>query len=165
MSQFQKISIPKKNKTLMYAIIGIVIVIVVIAVIGILLQHPSYSNTSPTTETIPILSSGTVESFSPGYYLCENFTIQSSSYNGQITGSYTSSADINCYVLTPVEFGQFTQNPGSNGYIWASGNNGGTTISASLPPGQYSLVFYNSNIFTPDTVTVISSIIAQYTAS
>ncbi|MGC8618877.1 MAG: hypothetical protein ACP5UZ_09160, partial [Thermoplasmata archaeon] len=65
--------------------------------------------------------------------------------------------------LTPTQFGQFTQNPGGNGYVWTSGDNQGTTISASLSPGQYSLVFYNSNIITSDTITIVNSIVLNYT--
>ena len=80
------------------------------------------------------------------------------------SGSYTSSADVEVAVLTPTEFGAFTQNPSaiSNGQYF-SGDNQGTTIDVSLNSGgSYTLVIYNANIFTPDTVTIANSITLGY---
>jgi len=162
----QPIQKSKNKRKIIYIIAVVVIVLIVIFAVGIISLNNEYgssNSSSPQTYTVTVLPSGTVESLSPGYYYYVNFTIPSSATSASIYGSYTSSADVNVYILTPEQYGAFTQNPGGNGYMWYSGDNQGATISVSLGPGQYSLVFYNSNIITSDTISVVNAITLQYT--
>lgn len=173
------------SKRLLAAIIAIVVVVIVVGTFaGYYLTKKSTTNEVPVTVTIGvpvtttitntytvqslqalnnILPSSYVFSLSAGQYLYMNFTVPSYATNAYVNGSYTSTNGVAVLILTPVEFGAFTQNQwnviNSGDYVWYSGYNGGATIDASLVPGQtYYLVFYDGNLIHSDTITVISPI-------
>lgn len=120
---------------------------------------------------VTLFSSGYVFNISPGYYIYENFTVPSYASDTFLNGSYFSNNNVEVLVLTPVQFGAFTQNPSgvisSGDYIWYSGSNTGVTIGhVALTPGQtYYIVFYNPNTGTAfgfgaksDTVVIETTI-------
>jgi len=131
---------------------------------------PSTIYTTYTTTTIPqihtltLFSKGQVFSINPSYYEFVNFSIPQSAYSINITGSYTSQGKVEVAILTPAQYGAFTQNPSSIASTqYYYGDTQGATINAVLPAGQYSLVFYDPGIFTQDTITVINPIVVEYT--
>jgi len=155
----------------------IIVAILIIAGISYLLginrgtqQYQTSSSTIYTTTTIPqihtltLLSRGQVFSINPGYYEVVNFSIPQGAYSINITGSYTSQGKVEVAILTPAQYGAFTQNPSSiTSSQYYYGDTQGATINAGLTAGQYSLVFYDPGIFTQDTVTVINPIVVEYT--
>lgn len=162
---------PKKSgkKTVMIVVIVVIIILALIFILPPLLSSitGSSTSTSPTTQSNTLLSSGTVESLSPGYYYYVNFTLPSGSYSISLSGSYTSNNNVEVGVLTATQFGAFTQNPSSiSSAGWYSGDNDGATISFTPSPGtSYSLVIYDANVFTSDTVTVVNAVTLTYTIS
>ena len=160
--------------------IAIIVVVVIVAIIAGLAAYswwssyqasssyyPSYYTTTYTTQALQalnvLLPSGYVLSLSPGDYYSVEFTTPSYATDIFINGSYVSNHNVEVLILTPVEFGAFTQNPGgvinSGDYVWYSGDNAGATIYTTLAPGQtYYLVFYDGNIISSDTITVQASI-------
>jgi hypothetical protein len=114
--------------------------------------------------TLPLLSQGQVLSINPGSYYLVNFTIPQGAYSINVTGSYNSQGKIEVAILTPAQYGAFTQNPSSiisSQYYY--GDTQGSTINAQLSAGQYTLIFYDPGIFTQDTVTIVNQITAHYT--
>jgi len=111
-----------------------------------------------------LISSGQVFSINNRNYIAINFSIPQSAYSINITGSYVSNGKVAVAILTPTQYGAFTQNTSSmslSDYYY--GYNEGSTINSQLSPGQYSLVFYDPGIITQDTITVINPIIVRYT--
>ena len=163
---------PKKSKK-KSVVIAVILIIVILAVIFIVppLLYNSISSSPPspppTPQTSTLVSSGTVESLSPGYYYYVNFTLPSGAYSIALSGSYTSNNNVEAGVLTATQFGAFTQSSSTiSSAGWYSGDNDGATISFTPSPGtSYSLVIYDANIFTSDTVTVVNSITLAYTIS
>jgi len=170
------------NKPNIWWVITTVIAIVIIAGFLILLvsniisqEHQTgastgYTTTLPPTPPPPqiyattLLSSGQVFSLNPQYYEGVNFSIPQGAYSINITGSYTSQGKVEVAILTPTQYGAFTQNPSSiisSQYYY--GDTQGATINAFLTAGQYYLVFYDPGIITQDTVTVINPIVVKYT--
>lgn len=156
------------------AAIGVIaLILVVVFVLGSASSHNYYTTTTtPATTSLQIVSqtytlytSGYVFSVSPGNWYYENFTVPTdaiSVYN--IMGSYTSQGAIEVAIMTPTQYGAFTQNHGaisSGNYYY--GDTQGSTIDSSLSPGQYVIVFYDPGIFTTDTVTVVNPIHFNYT--
>jgi len=120
--------------------------------------------TIPQVYTLTLLSKGQVFSINPGYYEVVNFSISQGAYSINITGSYTSQGKIEVAILTPAQYGAFTQNPSSiTSSQYYYGDTQGATINTFLTAGQYSLVFYDPGIFTQDTITVINPIVVEYT--
>jgi hypothetical protein len=163
--------------------VGIIVIAVVVVVILIAIPlgsyiYSNYYTRSTSTYTIthtytvkslkPLInlaSSNYIFSLSPGNYWDEYFTVPNYATNTYINGSYISNNNVEVLILTPVEYGAFTQNPSnvinSGDYVWYSGSNEGETIDISLVPGQtYYLVFYNPNTgflgigASSDTVTI-----------
>jgi hypothetical protein len=123
-----------------------------------------YTTTIPQIYTLTLLSQGQVFSIDAGSYYEVNFTIPQGAYSINVTGSYTSQGKVEVAILTPIQYGAFTQNKdslASSQYFY--GDTQGSTINAQLSAGQYTLVFYDPGIFTQDTVTVVNQIIAHYT--
>jgi len=153
----------------------IIVAILIIAGISYVLgishgtqQYQTSSSTIYTTipqiHTLTLFSSGQVFSLNPGYYEFVNFSIPQGAYSINITGSYTSQGKVEVAILTPAQYGAFTQNPSSiTSSQYYYGDTQGATINAGLTAGQYSLVFYDPGIFTQDTVTVINPIVVEYT--
>jgi len=120
--------------------------------------------TIPQVYTLTLLSKGHVFSINPGYYEVVNFSIPQGAYSINITGSYTSQGKVEVAILTPAQYGAFTQNPSSiTSSQYYYGDTQGATINAFLTAGRYSLVFNDPGILTQDTVTVINPIVVEYT--
>jgi len=131
-------------------------------------SSPGYTNLPPSplpqVYTNTLFSNGQVFSINPGYYEVVNFSIPQGAYSINITGSYTSQGKVEVAILTPAQYGAFTQNPSSiTSSQYYYGYSQGATINTVLTAGQYSLVFYDPGIITQDTITVINPIIARYT--
>lgn len=124
-----------------------------------------YTSTVPQVYTIIVAPQGTVFSINPGSSYGYNFTVPSGAYSISLSGSYTSQGKVEVAILTPAQYGAFTQNPSSiasSQYYY--GDTGGATIDASLSAGQYTLVFYDPGVFTQDTVSIVNPIILTYTS-
>ena len=156
------------------AIAAVVIVLVVAGIfytLGKSSPSPSgnyggsgYSSTVPQVYNVQVASQGAVFSINPGSSHGYNFTIPNGSYSISLSGSYTSQGKVEVAILTPAQYGAFTQNPSSiDSSQYYYGDTGGSTIDASLSPGQYTLVFYDPGIITQDTVTVVNPITLTYT--
>lgn len=154
------------------AILVVIIIIAVFLYIGSKSSSSPYagssgssvSSTVPQVQNLVLVHQGTVFSINPGNYDIVNFTVPSGAYSVSLTGSYTSQGKIEAAILTPTQYGMFTQNPStisSSQYYY--GDTQGSTIDASLSPGTYTLVFYDPGIITQDTVTVINPIVLTYT--
>ncbi len=152
----------------------IVVVIIVIAIFLFMGNKSSISTTSPgggyASSTVPqvqniaLISQGTVFSINPSSYNIVNFTVPTGAYSISVTGSYTSQGKIEVAILTPTQYGMFTQNPSSiSSSQYFYGDTQGSTINAALSPGQYTLVFYDPGIITQDTVTIVNPITLTYT--
>jgi len=135
-------------------------------------QHQTISSTGYTTVPPPppqvytntLFSNGQVFSINPGSYEYVSFSIPQGGYSINITGSYVSQGKVEVAILTPVQYGAFTQNPSSiTSSQYYYGDTQGATINNVLPAGQYTLVFYDPGIITQDTITVINPIIVRYT--
>ena len=151
-----RLSLSRKLET------AITIVVVIVAIIAGL---AALGGRSSSSSSIVLAPSGYVFSLSPGYYYYIKFTTPSDATDIFINGSYVSNNNVEVLILTPVEFGAFTQNPGgvisSGDYVWYSGDNTGATLNATLAPGQtYYLVFFNDNLMSnaTDTIEVVLSI-------
>lgn len=147
---------PKKSRKKLYGIaVAIIFVIVIIAVAASISAAPRHYT---------LMQSGQVETLDPGYFYYVNFTVPSGASSVSITGSYISSGDVNAAVILSSEFFGVVSNPSAmtNG-LWYSGDNAGATISVSLSPGSYTLIFYNSNLITTDTISVVNAITLSYT--
>jgi len=126
--------------------------------------YTSIYTTIPQIHTLTLFSSGQVFSLNPGYYEFVNFSIPQGAYSINITGSYTSQGKVEVAILTPAQYGAFTQNPSSiTSSQYYYGDTQGATINAVLPAGQYTLVFYDPGIVTQDTVTIINPVVVEYT--
>ena len=164
------LSLPKKSgkKTVTIVVIVAIIILAFIFIPSSLLSSMtgSSTSTSQTTQSNTLLSSGTVEPLSPSDYYV-NFTLPSESYSISLSESYTSNNNEEIGVLTATQFGAFTQNPFSiSSAVWYSGDNDDPTISFIPSPGtSYSLVIYNANAFTSDTVTVVKAVNLTYIIS
>jgi len=153
-------------------IVAIVVVIIVIAIFFYLEGESSnspYGGSGYTTvsqvHTFVIVPQGQVFSINPGSSYSYNFTIPNGAYSISLTGSYTSQGKIEVAILTPTQYGAFTQNHDSiTSSQYYYGDTQGSTINAQLSPGQYTLVFYDPGIFTQDTVTVVNPITLTYTS-
>ena len=146
---------PKKSRKKLFGIIiGIVLIIIIIIVAASISSSPHHYT---------LMQSGQVETLSPGYFYYVNFTVPSGASSVSISGSYISSGDVNAAVIPNSEFSSVASNPSAmvNG-LWYSGDNTGATISASLSPGSYTLIFYNSNLITMDTISVVNAITVTY---
>jgi hypothetical protein len=160
----------------------IVAIVTAIIIIGIMVaaifyfagrsQNPytgggGYASTTqpvPQVHTATLLSQGNVYSINPGSSDTVNFTIPSGAYSISVAGSYTSQGKIEVAILTPTEYGAFTQSTSSiQSSQYYYGDTQGSTINAQLSPGQYTLVFYDPGIITQDTVTVVNPITLTYT--
>ena len=120
---------------------------------------------TPISQSITLLSSGTVESLNPGHFYCITFSAPSGASAVSLSGSYSSNNNVEVGVMTATQYGAFTQNSAviSSG-CWYSGDNGGTTINFIPYSGtSYYLVIYDANIITSDTITVVNSITVTYT--
>jgi len=133
-------------------------------------QHQMSSSPGYTTVPPPqvykntLFSNGQVFSINPGSYEYVSFSIPQGSYSINITGSYVSQGKVEVAILTPVQYGAFTQNPSSiTSSQYYYGDTQGATINNVLSAGQYTLVFYDPGIITQDTITVINPIIVSYT--
>ena len=121
--------------------------------------------TIPQVYTITLVSQGQVFSINPGSSYGINFTIPNGAYSINVTGSYTSQGKVEVAILTPAQYGAFSQNKDSiTSSQYYYGDTQGSTINAQLGPGQYTLVFYDPGVFTQDTVTVVNPIVAHYTS-
>ncbi len=150
--------------------ISIVILIIVVIVYNSGVNQQSYQpiakvyTTTPQIYSINLFSSGQVFSLNASQYESFNFIIPQGAYFINVTGSYTSQGKIEVAILTPTQYGAFTQNPSSiSSSQYYYGDTHGSTINAQLLPGQYILVFYDPGIFTQDTITIVNPIIAYYT--
>ena len=146
---------PKKSRKKLYGIIiGVVLVVIIIAVAASISAAPRHYT---------LMQSGQVETLSPGYFYYVNFTVPSGASSISIAGSYISSGDVNAAVIPSSEFPNVVSNPSAmaNG-LWYSGDNMGATINVSLSPGSYTLIFYNSNLITTDTISVVNAITLSY---
>jgi len=146
---------PKKSKKKLFGIItGVVLIVIIIAVAASISSVPRHYT---------LMQSGQVETLNPGYFYYVNFTVSSGASSVSISGSYISSGDVNAAVISSSEFSSVASNPSAmvNG-LWYSGDNTGATISASLSPGSYTLIFYNSNLITADTISVVNAITVTY---
>jgi hypothetical protein len=164
-----------KKKSNTGIIATVVVVIIVIAFLAYVFGRGSSSpyggggysstpSTVPQIYTIDLLSQGQVFSINAGGYYGVNFTVPSGSYSINVTGSYTSQGKVEVAILTPAQYGAFSQNQGSiasSQYYY--GDTQGSTINAQLSAGQYTLIFYDPGIITQDTVTVVNPIVAHYT--
>lgn len=154
-------------------IIGIVVAVIVIVfavaviipplLLGATTSSPTSSSSTPQSHTV--ISSGTVESLNAGYYYYINFTVPTSAYSISITGSYSSNNNVEVGILSSTQFGAFTQNPSTiTSANWYSGDNQGATINFSPTSGHtYSIVIYDGNIITSDTVTIVNAFTLTYT--
>jgi len=148
---------PKKSRKKLFGIIiGVVLIIIIIAVAASISAAPRHYT---------LMQSGQVETLSPGYFYYVNFTVPSGASSISITGSYISSGDVNAAVIPSSEFSNVAGNPSAmaNG-LWYSGDNTGATISVSLSPGSYTLIFYNTNLITTDTFSIVNAITLGYTS-
>lgn len=162
--------IPKKSKT---KIIGIIVAVVVVILVAIIIIPPILNNggsggsggSTGTPQSDTLLSSGTVQSLNAGQYYYINFTVPSGATSISLSGSYTSNNHVEVGVLTNTQFGAFTQNPSTiTSAKWYSGNNDGATIRFTPSSGaSYSLVIYDGNILTSDTVTIDNTVVLDYT--
>ena len=160
--------LPKKSKG---KTIGIIIAVIVVIFITALVIPPLLNSggnggsSSSTPQTTTVISSGTVESVNAGYYDYINFTVPSGAYSVSLTGSYTSNNNVEVGVLSSTQYGAFTQNPSTvTSADWYSGDNQGATINFSPPAGHsYTIVIYDANLFTSDTVSVVNAISLTYT--
>lgn len=153
------------NKLIGIIVVMIVVILTIIVVIPPLLNNGGSSGTTPTTNSLTVLSSGTVQSLNSGYYYYINFTVPTGAYSISLSGSYISNNNVEVGVLTSIQFGAFTQNPSTiTSASWYSGDSGGATINFTPSSGtSYSLVIYDGNIFTSDTVTIANTIVLDYT--
>ena len=127
----------------------------------------SYSTTVPVVHNYTLVSQGDVFSLSNGQYQEQIFSVPTGAWSISLTGSYTASDNVQVLVLTPEEYGAFTQNPSSvvssNNYVWYSGSNKGSTLSGvGLTSGSYYIVFYYNGVF-GTTVTIVNPVTLQYT--
>ncbi len=138
---------------------------IVISVLPPLLNNSG--NSTPTPQSQTLVSFGTVQSLNAGHYIYYTFTVPSGAYSIYLSGSYSSNNNVKVGVLTNTQFGAFTQNPSTiSSASWYSGNNGGATISFYPSSGtSYSIVIYDANFFTSDTVTVANSFTLSYTTT
>lgn len=98
----------------------------------------------------------------PGSSQFSNFTVPSTYYNVNISGSFISNGTVQAALLNQQQFVQFIKGTGSlNSSQYYYGSNYGTSIYSGLPPGQYTIVFYNpgKNI---DNVTITDNIVVRY---
>ncbi len=165
----------KKNKgsrswIVAISAISIVILIIVVIVSTSGVNRQSYQpiakvhTNTPRTYSINLFSPGQVFSLNAGQSKFLNFTIPQGAYSINVTGSYTSQGKIEVAILTPTQYGAFTQNPSSiSSSQYYYGDTHGSTINAQLLPGQYILIFHDPGIFTQDTITIVNPIIAHYT--
>lgn len=124
-----------------------------------------YTTTVPQVHTITVSSQGTVFSVNPGSSYGYNFTVPEGAYSISLTGSYSSQGKIEVAILTPAQYGAFTQNPSSiSSSQYYYGDTGGATVDTSLSAGQYTLVFYDPGVFTQDTVTIVNPMTLTYTS-
>jgi len=152
-------------------IVAILIIAGISYYLGISYRTQQYQTSSstiyttiPKVYTLTVLSKGQVFSINPGSYDVVNFSISQGAYSINITGSYTSQGKVEVAILTPAQYGAFTQNPSSiTSSQYYYGDTQGATINAFLTAGQYSLVFYDPGIFTQDTVTIINPVVVEYT--
>lgn len=164
-----------------FVVAAIMTIIGVLWQLGLLNNLPSVlgnTNTgasctiTPPTKPFGLMfyKQGDVFCINPGQTIQENISIVSGdSVSGMsINGSYTSSGNIQLYVLNSFQYGQFTEALATKGKIsndtWYSGNNQGRVINATnLAAGDtYYLVFYD-NSSSVDTITIQSSIDGTYT--
>ena len=166
----------KSNPGLIATVIVVVLIIVGVAYIlgkyNNSLYSPNGYTTTNTTPSIPIpqiytlslLSQGQVFSINAGGRDFVNFTIPSGSYSINVSGSYTSQGKVEVAILTPAQYGAFTQNEDSiTSSQYYYGDTQGSTINAQLSTGQYTLVFYDPGLITQDTVSVVNPIVVHYT--
>lgn len=159
---------PKKSKG---KTIGIIIAVIVVIFIAALIIPPLLSSggnggsSSSTPQTTTVITSGTVESVNAGYYDYINFTVPTGAYSVSLTGSYTSNNNVEVGVLSSTQYGAFTQNPPTiTSADWYSGDNQGATISFSPSAGHtYTIVIYDANTLTSDTVSIVNAVSLTYT--
>jgi hypothetical protein len=167
-------SYKKKSKARLIATI-VVAVVIVIGIVHILnssssnLTYPTsnYPTNYPTPQvySITLFPQGQVFSINASSYEYVNFTVPQGAYSINVSGSYTSQGKVEVAILTPVQYGAFTQNSSvitSAQYYY--GDTQGSTINAQLSAGSYILVFYDPGLITQDTVTIVNPIVLRYTS-
>ena len=157
-------------------IAAIVVIIVILAALYFINKgnsspyggSSSYSTiytTVPQVHTISLVPQGQVFSINPGSSYGYNFTIPNGAYSISVVGSYTSQGQVEVAILTPAQYGAFTQNKNSlTSSQYYYGDTQGSTVNAQLSAGQYTLIFYDPGLFTQDTVTVINPLTLTYTS-
>jgi len=119
----------------------------------------------PPHHRYTLMQSSRLETLDPGYFYYANFTIPWGASSISISRSYISSGDVNPAIISSSEFSNVVRNPSAMTYgIWYSGHNMGTTISVSLSPGSYTLIFYNSDLITLDTISAVNGITLSYSS-
>jgi uncharacterized integral membrane protein len=136
--------IPKKKSKKKWIAIGIVIVIVIIIAAVVL---------SPKTKTITLVTSGTVINVPAGHYIEQGFSFKVS---GTISGSISATSGITFYLMSPSQYSSMQANGTFSEYTYTTGDISSGSINTNIGSGTWYVVFYNSNIITPTTVTVNS---------
>jgi hypothetical protein len=140
---------PKKSKT-KWIIIGVVVVVVIIIVVGIL---ASLSTPAPLT----IVQNGVVFNINPRTAQPVGFNL---SQSATITGSFTTSAPVTFYIMTPSEYASLLPSGTASSYVYTSGSVSSGSINTNVGAGTYYLVFVNYNSLTTDTVQITAAFVA-----
>lgn len=167
--QVQPLTAPskKKSRTLLYAVVGIVVLVVLVlgGIIGLgLLSNSGTSNNKqppPPPATVTIASQGTVWNLNAGYYEYIGPVDLTSNSSWTISGTFTASNGIDVYVMTSSEYSSWGGSGSPTGYYWTSGS--GVTsgsVNTNLPNGIFYFVFDNTNPITSTSVDVTTTIVA-----
>ena len=124
---------------------------------------------TPVPHSETLFTQGQVFSIGPnaqyGYEYSE-FSTPSTATGISVSGSYTSQGSVEVAILTATQYGAFEADHSSlasdNTYYY--GDTQGSSISATLSPGTYYLVFYDPGVFTTDTVSIVNPVVFSYTS-
>jgi hypothetical protein len=149
----------KKKGKRKWIIVGVVIIVVVL--IGVIIIMPGNNNSSstsspsPTSQSITVVSSGTVVTLPAGS--CESYQFSAAS-SGSIYGNFTATNGVTTYVFTPSEYANFTSSGSASSYQYTTGNVNSGTINTNLAPNTYYVVFENTNAFTTTSLDFTSDV-------
>ena len=121
-----------------------------IIVVGIL---ASLSTPAPLT----IVQNGVVFNINPRTAQPVGFNL---SQSATITGSFTTSAPVTFYIMTPSEYASLLPSGTASSYVYTSGSVSSGSINTNVGAGTYYLVFVNYNSLTTDTVQITAAFVA-----
>jgi hypothetical protein len=110
--------------------------------------------------SVQIVAQGRMFAVAVGSVKSFNFTVPQGGASESITGAYSSApGKVEAAIITRAQYAGFARSPATiSNAEYYYGDARSAVISTQLPPGEYSLVFYNPGGVTQNNVTVTSAI-------